>query len=347
MPEIAAIATAVPPHQIAQSEVAALAARLFDRDASEIERLLPAFANAGIDHRHSCVPLDWYLEPHGWRERNALYVEHALALVADAAERCLARAGCPPESVDGLVVVSTTGIATPSLDALLIERLALRPDVARLPIFGLGCAGGVIGLAPAAAMTSGGRRVLFVVVELCALTFRNGDNSKSNIIAAALFGDGAAAALLDGTTDGAGPAIGPAGSHTWPGSLDIMGWNVEDDGFGVRFSRDIPTLVRRDLRPAAERFLAGHNLALALLDGYVCHPGGTKVIEALEAAFELPVGALDDARAVLRENGNMSAATVLFVLERRMARGLRGRWLMAALGPGFSVGFQILEGMPR
>jgi alkylresorcinol/alkylpyrone synthase len=194
-------------------------------------------------------------------------------------------------------------------------------------------------------MATEGRNILVVVVELCSLTFRHGDNSKSNIIASALFGDGAAALLLRGDSEcrGTDPAVGASGSHTWPGSLDIMGWNVEDDGLGVMFSRDIPTLVPRDLRAATDRFLAGHNLSRSLLAGYICHPGGSKVIAALEDAFELPAGRLDDARAVLRSYGNMSAATVLFVLARRIARGLCGRWLMTALGPGFTAGFQLLE----
>ncbi len=342
-PRIAAEATAVPVHRISQDEVTECAARLFDRRASEIDRLLPAFGNAGIDFRYSCVPLEWYFEAHGWRERNELYVTHALDLIAEATRRCLAEAGCAPEEVDGLVVVSTTGVATPSLDALLIERLALRRDVARLPIFGLGCAGGVLGLAPAAAMAAGGRRVLFIVVELCSITFRRNDSSKSNIIGAALFGDGAAALLLRGDEDGDGPRLGAAGSHTWPDSLEIMGWNVEDDGLGVRFSRDIPALLRNELRGKADRFLAGRNLSTALLAGYVCHPGGSKVIDALEEAFDLPPGGLADARAVLRAYGNMSAATVLFVLQRHMAQGFRGCWLMLALGPGFTAGFQLIE----
>lgn len=344
MAQIAAVGTAVPPYRLDQPDAERLAAILFDRKASEIERLLPAFGNAGVDHRYTCVPSDWYFAPHGWRERNALYVENAVPLAIEAIERCLARAGCALEDVDGLVVVSTTGIATPSLDALIIERLGLRRDILRLPVFGLGCAGGVLGLAPAAAMADAGRVVLFVVVELCSLTFRYGDNSKSNIIAGALFGDGAAAVLLhdEAAGDGFRPVLGAAGSYTWPAALDVMGWNVEDDGLGVLFSRDIPSLVRRDLRAAADRFLAGHNLSRALLAGYICHPGGSKVIEALEDAFELAPGRLEDARAVLRAYGNMSAATVLFVLERHVARGLRGRFLMLALGPGFTAGFQML-----
>jgi alkylresorcinol/alkylpyrone synthase len=343
-PSLLSVATAVPRFRLAQADVAALAPRLFDRSRSEIDRLMPVFDNAGIANRHSCVPLDWYLEPHGWRERNALYVENAIALLEDTAHNALIDADRKPRDIAAVVVASTTGIATPSLDALLINRLGLPPHVQRLPIFGLGCAGGVIGLGHAAALARGIDHgdVLFLCVELCALTFRQGDLSKSNIIAAALFGDGAAAMVI-GRPGSPGMRLGPSGSHTWPDSLDVMGWHVEDDGLGVLFSRDIPTLVRQDLRPAAEAFLERCGLGRRDIAGLVCHPGGIKVLDALEIAFDLAPGTLAEARAVLNEYGNMSAVTVLFVLERMMRRGIAGRHLMTALGPGFTAGFQLLE----
>ncbi len=218
----------------------------------------------------------------------------------------------------------------------------------RLPIFGLGCAGGVLGLARAAsqAAVAPGKTVLFLVVELCALSFRRDDWSKSNIVATALFGDGAAAALL--STDGEGPAIAAAGEHTWPGSLDVMGWEVADDGLRAIFSRDIPNLVTTQLQGSVSGFLADHGLAIEDIDRFVCHPGGAKVITALEHAFGLGQGALVEARAVLRDYGNMSASTVMFVLDRMLAkaRTTGGRWeraLMNALGPGFTAGFLVLD----
>jgi alkylresorcinol/alkylpyrone synthase len=341
-PRLLSLATAVPPHTVPQDLVVENAMRLFDRDRSEIRRMLPVFGNAGIENRHCCVPGEWFLAPHGWVERTQLFVDNAVELLADAARRCVASAGLALADVDGVVAVSTTGITTPSLDALLIERLGLRPDVRRLPVFGLGCAGGVIGLSHAATMAQAiPGRVLFLVVELCALTFRFGDNSQSNIVASALFGDGAAAALIG--AEGEGPRIGAAGLHTWPRSLDVMGWRVEEDGLGVLFSRDIPSLVRTAYRAALDGFLRRLGLRLADFAGMICHPGGTKVIEALEEAFELPAGRLGDAREVLRRYGNMSAVTVLFVLERMLKQGLAGRYLMSALGPGFTAAFQVIE----
>jgi alkylresorcinol/alkylpyrone synthase len=341
-PRLAAVATAVPPHVVRQEDVIERTMRIFDRKRSDIERLMPVYANAGIDTRHSCVPIEWYEKEHSWAERNALYVEHAVILLAEAASRCLAQAGRTFGEIDALVTVSTTGISTPSLDALLMERLPFRRDLMRLPVFGLGCAGGVLGLARAASLARAhaGGRVLFLVVELCALTFRKMDQSKSNIIATALFGDGAAAALLE--PDGDGPAVAAWGEYTWPDSLDVMGWHITDDGLGVLFSRDIPTLVRTQFRAAADGFLGSRGLHVHDIDAFICHPGGAKVITALEEAFALPAGALDDARAVLRQYGNMSAATVLFVLERMLAQA-RKRYLMTALGPGFTAAFLTLE----
>jgi len=346
-PRLLAVATAVPPYPLDQSDVVERVKLLFG-SSPDLDRLLPVFLNTGIDRRYSCVPIDWYDRPHGWPERNRIYLASALDLLEAATEQALRLTGRQKDDIDAIVVVSTTGIATPSLDALLMERMGLQRTVRRLPIFGLGCAGGVLGLAHAAsqAAVAPGKVVLFLVVELCALSFRRDDWSKSNIVATALFGDGAAAALL--STDGEGPAMVAAGEHTWPGSLDVMGWDVADDGLKAIFSRDIPKLVTTQLRDAASHFLARHGLAIDKMDRFVCHPGGAKVIDALEHAFELGQGALVEARAVLRDYGNMSASTVLFVLDRTLAKvsATGAKWeraLMNALGPGFSAGFLVLD----
>ena len=340
VPRLVALATAVPAYQLDQEAVVERARHLF-AGATDLDRLLPVFANSGIRRRYSAVPLGWFEEPHGWPERNRRYLETALDLLESATGRVLDRAGIAAAEIGAIVVVSTTGIATPSLDALLIERVHLMPTVQRLPIFGLGCAGGGIGLARAAPIAAAmpDKAVLFLVVELCSLTFRGDDRAKSNIVAAALFGDGAAAALL--RCGGAGPAVVAAGEHTWPQTLDIMGWEVAGDGLKPVFSRDIPRLVAGKMGAAARDFLARHGLTLADIDRFVCHPGGPKVIDGLEHAFGLAPGALNDARAVLRDYGNMSAASVLFVLDRMLAPDWR-RALITALGPGFTAGFVVL-----
>ena len=341
------LATAVPAYALDQNAIKAWAKRLFNGRAASVDRLLPAFDNAGIDTRYSCVPLQWHANGHHWGDKNRLYIENAVDLLSRAAMDCLAAAGLGVADVDAVIAVSTSGFATPSLDALVIERLGLKRTVARLPVFGLGCAGGVVGLARAAEMArvAPGRRVLFLVAELCGLTFRSGDSSKSNVIATVLFGDGAAAALLmaDDARDGRAPVISRPGEHTWPHSLDVMGWRIEDDGFGVLFSQDIPALVARELPAVLDAYLDRNGLTLDDYDGFICHPGGAKVVAALEQVFGLEDGGLSHARGVLRDFGNMSAATVMFVLDRYMADGQPGRYLMSALGPGFTVGFLTLE----
>jgi len=309
----------------------------------EVLRLLSVFDNTGIETRYSCVPIDWYTRAHGWKERTELYLQNSVDLLEKVTLACLEQTGLHKDQIDAIVVASTTGIATPSLDALLIERMGLRRDIVRLPIFGFGCAGGVLGLSRASDLARAipGARVLFLVVELCALTFRKDDVSKSNIVAAALFGDGAAGAIVSSSGDG--PALGASGSYTWPQSLDIMGWEVEEDGLKARFAQSIPSLVASDFRAVANGFLKTNDIALDSIDGFACHPGGAKVLDALEDSLDLPRGGLEDSREVLRDYGNMSAVTALFVLHRMRARGIAGTTLMSALGPGFSAAFLMLE----
>ncbi len=348
---IYAVTTAYPPHVMRQDDVAAKAAEVFGHKPDYFRRMAAAYGNAGVETRHSCVPLDWYLEPHGWPERTQLYEQNAIALLKEAGEACMAAANVLPADVAATVIVSSTGVVTPSLDSLLQGPLGLNPDVQRLPIFGLGCAGGVVGLSRAAAVAGSlpERWVLFLCVELCGLTFRSADESKANLIGTAIFGDGAAALLIKApeteTASDRTPcaAVTAWGEHTWPDSRDTMGWRVEDDGLGVVFSKEIPDLVRRELRPVTDRFLQSHGIALSDLDGVLCHPGGEKVLSALEASLDLEDGALRHARSVLRDRGNMSAVTVLAVLERALESQDTGRHLMTALGPGFTAAMALVD----
>jgi alkylresorcinol/alkylpyrone synthase len=337
-----ALKSAVPPYALEQSDVTDRASRLF-RGRKDITRLLPLFENTGITRRYSCVPIDWYEDAHGWRERTSLYVDNATDLLETVTNALLKESGLPADAIDAIVVASTTGIATPSLDALIVERLKLRRDIQRLPIFGLGCAGGVIGLSRAAQLARAmpGANVLFLVVELCALTFRKNDLSKSNIVATALFGDGAAGGIL--STKGEGRTVGATGEYTWPNSLDVMGWEVEEDGLKARFATSIPGLVSSDFRRVLSEFLMKNDLRLSQFADFACHPGGAKVLDALEDALGLDPGGLGASRSVLRDFGNMSAATALFVLERTSWRKAEARTLVTALGPGFSSAFLVLD----
>jgi alkylresorcinol/alkylpyrone synthase len=332
------LATAVPRIVLLQEEASALAARLFGRRTIQFERMAPVFDNAGIAKRHIVRPVEWYEEDHGWAARNQVYLEAAEALYIDVATVALKRAGIAANDVDVLVTVSTTGIATPSLEARVAGVMGFRDDAERVPIFGLGCAGGVGGLAIASRLAAGrpGRTVLYVTVETCSISIRLDKPTKANIVATALFGDGAAACVLRAGTGGIA-SIGSGSEILWPDTLGIMGWDVEDPGLGVIFDRAIPPFVEEHIGMGVERMAARNGLVAADIDRFTCHPGGAKVIAALEHSLALPIGALDHERAVLRDYGNMSAPTVLFVLDRVLAAGLPARTLLLALGPGFTA----------
>jgi len=345
-PRILALATAVPPHRLDQGNVVARVEQLFGR-SPDFERLIQVYANSGIDCRYSVRPFEWFDAPHDWPDRNRAYLEGAVDLIEAAARRAIDRAGVGLDEIGAIVTVSTTGIATPALDTLLMERMRFPRHVERLPIFGLGCAGGALGLGKAAALGASmpGKAVLFLVVELCTLQFRRDDLSRSNIVATALFGDGAAAAVLRCGGRASGPTIIARGEHTWPNSLDIMGWDVAEDGLKAIFSRDIPRLVTAELAPVVHDFLARHGLALGDIARFVCHPGGPKVIDAYETVLGPGFAGAAEARQSLRDYGNMSAVSVMFVLERMLAADEQphGRMLLTALGPGFSAGFVVLD----
>ena len=352
-PRLAAVATALPDHVVSQAEARRFAEVLFGPSMPpEERRLLAVFENAGIEQRRVCMPLEWYGSPHHFGESNALYVEHAERLAAQAIGATLERAGLTPADVDHLVFVSSTGIATPSLDARLANRLGFRGDFRRTPIWGLGCAGGAAGLARARdfALADPGACVLLVAVELCSLTFQHADLTRRNLVAASLFSDGAAAAIVMGAEterNGAPLELVASRSTLWPETLDVMGWEVDQAGLHVVFSRDIPTVVREWVRPNLETFLAECGLALADVPHLVSHPGGPKVLAAYAEALGLPAAAFRHARDVLRDCGNMSSPTCLFVLERFLERGEIGPGepaVLTALGPGFSSELVLLRG---
>jgi alkylresorcinol/alkylpyrone synthase len=263
-------------------------------------------------------------------------------LFVQAARAALDRAGISARDVDVVVTVSSTGIATPSVEARVGPEMGFRPTVMRVPVFGRGCAGGVSGLALGArlARAEPGEVVLVVVVELCTLACRIDRQSKADVISSALFGDGAAAAVLRAAPAAAGLRVGAAAEHTWPRTLDIMGWAIDPIGFQVLLSRSLPRFVEQKMAAPVRRFIKMARLQAPQL---ICHPGGAKVLDAIEVALELQKGTLRDEREVLRGHGNMSAPTVLFVLERALRRGLRGPAMLSALGPGFTASFLALE----
>ncbi len=345
-PRLVSLATANPDHVIPQELAITHAGEIFAISHGGVARIAPIFRNARIESRNTCAPVEWFLEDHSFSDRNNLFLETAVDVLAKASDDALAAAGLSFADIDTIITVCSTGIATPALDARLMQVRPFRQDVQRMPIFGLGCAGGVLGLSRAAAMAKAepGSHVLLLVVELCTVTFRFGDRSKSNLVATALFGDGGAAAVISCNDNYDGkPVLGVSGEHTWPDSLDVMGWDVANDGLKVIFSRDIPALVREDFGPIIKDFLAKQGLTLDDIDDYVCHPGGAKVLDALEEVFGLEEGALVHSREVLRKFGNMSAVTVLFVLKATLDAGQSGKFLLTTLGPGFTAGMMLVE----
>jgi alkylresorcinol/alkylpyrone synthase len=333
------LATAVPPHLLTQPDAAGIAREVFAARYPDFDRIARVFATTGIETRHIVRPMEWYLEQRGWSERTEAYLDGAGDLFVDAARKALSAAGCSGEDVDTVVTVSSTGIATPSIEARVSGRMGFRPDVERVPIFGLGCAGGVQGLAIAdrLARARPGSIVLLVAVEVCSAAFRLDKLTKANIVATALFADGAAAAVVQAGVPGVARIEG-AGEHLWADTLGIMGWNIDEVGFGVVFDREIPPFAQAHVGSAVDGILARIGVPRDGVDRFVCHPGGAKVVTALEQTLHLEQGALDHERAVLAAHGNMSAPTVLFVMDRVLKAGMPERAVMTALGPGFTCG---------
>ncbi|HEU4493257.1 MAG TPA: 3-oxoacyl-[acyl-carrier-protein] synthase III C-terminal domain-containing protein [Rubrobacteraceae bacterium] len=338
-PKVLSVATALPPYCIGQSEAKRFARGMFAETQRDFERLIPIFDNVHVENRYFCVPVEWFEEDHTFPEKNALYVEHALDLSEKAARRALDRVGADPKEVGAIFFVSTTGVSTPSLDARLIFRLGLSEHARRVPIWGLGCAAGAAGLARAAehACLYPEELVLLVGVELSGLTFQRGDLSKSNLVSTSLFADGAAAVVLG---PGSGPEVLGGYSTTWPGTEDVMGWELVESGLKVQLSKSVPIIVQERFRDNLAQACARLGLDFEEIEHFVLHPGGAKVLDAFEEVLCIERGGLTHSRAVLRECGNMSSVTVLFILERFLrspgyAAGDLG--VLSAMGPGFSA----------
>ncbi|HEY9038673.1 MAG TPA: type III polyketide synthase [Roseovarius sp.] len=340
------LSTALPQYFLHQSEVAERAEILFGAKYPQFQRLARTFRTSGIDRRHSVVPMDWFSQDHGWKDRSDAYMSGASALFVQAANAALLEAGWAAAEVDCIVTVSSTGIATPTLEAQVFGDMGFREDVMRVPVFGLGCAGGVSGLSIASALARGGAgaKVLLVVIETCSLSFRADRLQKADIIAAVLFGDGAAAACVSAEKPcGKFVVLRRGYQKLWPDTLKIMGWDVDDTGLGVIFDRSIPDFVSEEFAQATQGALKAAGLDHGQIDRYVCHPGGAKVVAAIEDALDLTRGSLDAERQVLRDAGNMSAPTVLFVLRAVLDVGTTGQMMACALGPGFTASYLPLD----
>lgn len=350
MPSLIAVSTIDFPHKTSQQTIKNFARDMFVTSMPEVERLLPVFDNTEIEMRNLCKPLEYYLQKHTFEEQNREFIRIALEYSVQAVEKCIASAGISKDRITDIIFISTTGLATPSMDALIINAMRLNPHANRTPVFGLGCGGGVSGFAKACvtAQANPDAIVLLVAVELCSLTFLRNDFSKSNFIGSSLFADGVAACLIAGDNKRTTASEGEitflaARSRLYYDTLDIMGWDFTDNGFKVLFSSGIPALIARYVREDATSFLESRGRKLSEVKSFIFHPGGKKVLGAYEEALGAEGDFLRTSREVMRDYGNMSSSTVLYVLERFVHRHEKGCGLMMSMGPGFSSEMVLLE----
>lgn len=341
MPKIVSLATAVPSYKIDQDEAKAFASGLFGSHLSDLHRMLPLFDNTGIKSRYFVVSPEWFKKDHSLEEKNRLYIENATELGAQAVRTLFDQTGIAPEGIDNIIYINSTGLATPTIDARLINVLGLKRNIRRTPIWGLGCAGGSAGLSHAYHYLIGhpAERVLVVAVELCGLTFLPDDYSKSNLVACALFGDGAAAALLCGDeVNLEGLEIMGTQSMFYPDSLEVMGWNIVSRGMQVVFDKKIPDIVLKHSAKDLKIFLDNYQIKQNDIEQYLYHPGGVKVLESYLKAYGVNDNFFEFSKSVLKDFGNMSSVTVLFVIQRYLEqKGFdnTGYGLISSLGPGF------------
>ncbi len=338
---IAAVGSALPPHYYDQERLLAAFREHWRARYFNLERLEQLHRNVLVGGRHLALPLEEYAGLDTFGKANDAWIRVAEQVGGEALERALAAAGIPKSALDALFFVTVTGVATPTVDARLINRLRLPVDLKRTPIFGLGCVAGAAGLARAADYVRGfpGEVAALLSVELCSLTLQRQDLSIPNLIASGLFGDGAAAAIVVGRErPEPGPEIVATRSIFYPDSERVMGWDIAASGFQIVLSAEVPQVVENHLRADVDRFLATRGLTRSDIASWVCHPGGPKVLEAMEAALEVPREALALTWESLARVGNLSSTSVLLVLEttmaaRRPAPGSYG--MLLALGPGF------------
>lgn len=342
---IAAVGTAFPPHYYEQERLLSALETLWSARHVNSDRLRRLHANVLVGGRHLALPIEAYSDLTTWGQANDAWIRVAMEVGEAAVRDALGRAGIDAQGVDLILSTSVTGIATPSLDARLMNRLTMRADTRRLPLFGLGCVAGAAGIARAADHVRAYPRhaALLLSVELCSLTVQREDISIPNLIASGLFGDGGAAVVVVGddhplATTCLGPRIEASRSVFYPDTEEVMGWRISEGGFRIVLSADVPKMVEQHLRQDVDTFLADHGLARDEISTWICHPGGPKVLDAMAEALTLPPDALDLTWRSLREVGNLSSTSVLLVLEAtmRQAQPEPGSWgVLLAMGPGF------------
>jgi alkylresorcinol/alkylpyrone synthase len=347
-PILRAVGRALPPHRADQETIIGALRGLWADRHHNVDRLAELHRAARVEERHLALPLDEYRQLGSFAEANRRWTELAVELGAAAIEDALRRAGLTAADVDHLLFVTTTGVATPSIDARLAGRIGARPDLLRTPIFGLGCAAGVAGTARAADYLRAypDRVAVVLSVELCSLTLQQDDLSVANVIATGLFGDGAAAVVLAGAARGGdGPRLVASAARLYEGTDQVMGWQVVDSGFRVLLAAEVPRLIRAHIAEDVDGFLAGRGLERAAIRHWIAHPGGPRVLEAVQAALALPAPALARSWRSLARVGNLSSASALFVLAEHLddAAPVPGDLgVLLAMGPGFAAELALL-----
>jgi alkylresorcinol/alkylpyrone synthase len=344
---IVATATALPPYTMTREDVKYYMGRVFDIPERRLEALMSIADNAQVNKRYSIFPIEYTVEPRPLSKTNEEYIEHAVKLGRQAAEECLQRAGLRPDEVDLIITVSCTGFMIPSLDAHLINLMGFRSNVRRMPFTELGCAAGAMALGRAAdyLKANPGGNVLIISVELPSLTFQRKDISQANLISSILFGDGAAAVLVSGKAE-KGPRILVSETYTFPDSLGAMGFDLRDSGFHILLSKDVPEMIGAKIRGLVDGFLERHGRKQEDIKGWILHPGGARLLGNVEKELGLCKCDTQPSWDILSNVGNLSSATILFILQEWLEkRPLKsGEYaLAAAFGPGFSAEFLLLQ----
>lgn len=345
MSKVISVGTATGKYEITQKDVKNFVHQIFAGCSLNLDTLLSVFDNGGIDKRHFSAPMEWFGKEHSFSERNELFIQNAVSMSCEAINNALGKCSVGVEEIDHIFFITTTGLSTPTIDAILLNKLKFNNHIKRTPIWGLGCAAGAAGLSRASEYTKAfpGSIALVISLELCSLTFQKDDLSKSNLVATSLFSDGAAAVVIAGEEsiyyNNPGIKVLDSLSTTYYDSMDVMGWEIIDSGFKVLFSKDIPSIVDNLVKPNIEELLSNNRLTVPDIKYYLTHPGGVKVLLAYGKSLGLNENYFSLSTEVLRENGNMSSPSVLFVLEKFMDKkeyrpGEKG--IISSLGPGFS-----------
>ncbi len=338
--KIISTATVFPKHYYRQQEIAGFLGEYWRDELDSREAMERFHRNAKVGGRHFAIPLEDLSKLKNWGEANDVFIQQAVELGESAVRKALDMKGIPASAIGAIIFVSITGIANPSIDARLMNRIDFSRNIKRIPIFGLGCVGGAAGIARAADYLKAypEQMALLLSVELCSLTWQREDLSNAHIISTALFGDGAAAVVLCGAQCSFdGPKIIASQSVFYDHTEDVMGWNIRAEGFKVMLSSEVPNVVLKNLRRDVDQFLGQNDLSIDDIGLWIMHTGGPKVLEAIESALDLSPDALDFSWACLNEVGNLSSASVLAVLDRIMQQPPQpGTWgVLSAMGPGF------------